>query len=173
MKFYSPLYKSPVEIVRARMDSDGEPIYHGKINEKEILFRASELSEMQDDFFGISTEQIKKSIAFVESFEAVLNEKKIWHLPQNPYLRIMTIEQIVKSLAFNSYATNRLRSPEIAPERWGKVYGEKTVAAFEAALQAEQEIFFDKMKKAEKISWQSINLLHTSFYNNQIIKYHE
>ena len=69
MKFYSPLYKSPVEIVRARIDSDGEPIYHGKINEKEILFRASELSEMQDDFFGISTEQIKKSIAFVESFE--------------------------------------------------------------------------------------------------------
>jgi hypothetical protein len=64
----------------------------------------------------------------------------------------MTIEQIVKSLAFNSYATNRLRSPEIAPERWGKVYGEKTVAAFEKAFQAEQEIFFDKMKKAEKIS---------------------
>jgi hypothetical protein len=25
------------------------------------------------------------------------------------------------------------------------------------------------MKKAEKVSWQSINLLHTSFYNNQII----
>ena len=85
----------------------------------------------------------------------------------------MTIEQIVKSLAFNSYATNRLRSPEIAPERWGKVYGEKTAEAFEKAFQAEQEIFFDKMKKAEKVSWQSINLLHTSFYNNQIIKYHE
>jgi hypothetical protein len=28
------------------------------------------------------------------------------------------------------------------------------------------------MKKAEKISWQSINLLHTYQHNNQI-KYHE
>jgi len=64
----------------------------------------------------------------------------------------MTIEQIVKSLSFNNYVANRLRSPEIAPERWGKIYGEKQAATFEAALQAEQEIFFDKMKKAEKIS---------------------
>jgi hypothetical protein len=29
------------------------------------------------------------------------------------------------------------------------------------------------MKKAEKVSWQSINLLHTYQHNNQIIKYHE
>lgn len=64
----------------------------------------------------------------------------------------MTIEQIIKSLSFSNYAANRLRSPEITPERWGKIYGEKQVKAFEAAFQAEQEIFFDRMKKAEKIS---------------------
>lgn len=82
----------------------------------------------------------------------------------------MTIEQIIKSLSFNSYAANRLRSPEIAPERWGKIYGEKQVKAFEAALQAEQEIFFDKMKKAEKISWHFLKNPHSQNRNNQIIK---
>lgn len=57
---YSPLYKSLVEIVRIRFDCDGETIYHGRINDNdnEILFRASELSEMQPLEDALSLAQI-------------------------------------------------------------------------------------------------------------------
>jgi hypothetical protein len=59
----------------------------------------------------------------------------------------MTIKQIINTLTFNSYAHNRLRSPDISPERWAKVYG-KDSELLEKAFQFER---FRRAKQAQKI----------------------
>ena len=55
----------------------------------------------------------------------------------------MTIENVIQSLTFNSYAHNRMRSPEISPRSWTKIYGVSQVALMEFALQRQ-------LKKAKK-----------------------
>ena len=49
-------------------------------------------------------------------------------------LLIMTIQQIVNTLKFNSYAHNRFRSPDISPRRWAAIYGLSEVALMEFCL---------------------------------------
>ena len=45
------------------------------------------------------------------------------------------IEEAIDFLVFANYKANRARNPEIAPARWGKVYGETLVIAMENKLQ--------------------------------------
>lgn len=36
----------------------------------------------------------------------------------------MTYGELIDELTYRSYAYNRLRSPDISPERWSKIYGD-------------------------------------------------
>jgi|HubBroStandDraft_5_1064220.scaffolds.fasta_scaffold236968_2 hypothetical protein len=50
-----------------------------------------------------------------------------------------TDRQIVDELTYTSYATQRDNSPEVIPERWGKIYGVEPAQLMEERYQAEQE----------------------------------
>ena len=43
---YSPLYKQFVEIIKVRIDADGQPIIHARLahSNKTVLFRETELT---------------------------------------------------------------------------------------------------------------------------------